>query len=548
MAITARSPAGRQEPGTKPRPGGPEELAGSGELGSSSTTKWLVLGVAVMGTFMSVLDATVVNIALPKLMAVFSADVHLAEWVLTGYLLALASTIPVTGFLTDRYGSKRMYMVTVWLFTIGSALCAAAWNIETLIIFRILQGLGGGMIQPLAMSIVLRAFTPRERGMAMSVFGIPVMLAPVLGPTLGGYLIEHVDWRTVFTINIPVGILAIAAAKLVLKETPLQRGQRLDVIGLLLVSLGTAILLLGIANAPVDGWGDPYVVVEIALGLVMLLAFIVVELQISEPLLDLRLFGSLSFSTAISVTLVLQVCVFGGMFLLPLFLQNLRGMGPTETGMMLVPQALSVAATMPLAGWLFARVGPAMLITPGMIAVAFATYKLGTLSMDMSDSSIMLLLALRGAGMGLTFMPATTAAMNSVALQKMARATGMTNALQRICASFGTAVMATLLQTRQDFHYAMLSQLVTPNSRPVMQLMGRMKTAAEQHAMTALQAKHLGLAALFRYVQQTATILSFQDAFLITSAICVPGIIAALFVRDARRVQPGGPAAATIVE
>src|SRR5579884_1404444 len=220
---------------------------------AADSHKWWVLGVIVMGSFMSILDSTVVNIALPKLMSVFSADVHGAQWVLTSYLLALAIVIPLTGYLDETFGGKRIYMITLGLFTIASALCGLSWSLTVLIVFRIIQGLGGGLIQPLGMSLLLREFRPEERGTALGFFGIPLMLGPAVGPILGGFLVQYVDWRFIFYINLPVGILAVIACSRFLREDTLHPGRKLDAWGVGLVGFGSAVLLYGIDNGPTDG-------------------------------------------------------------------------------------------------------------------------------------------------------------------------------------------------------------------------------------------------------------------------------------------------------
>src|SRR5713226_9702108 len=212
---------------------------------ADNSHKWWVLGVVVMGVFMSILDSTVVNIALPKLIAVFSTDVHGAQWVLTSYLLALAVVIPMTGYLQETFGGKRVYIITITLFTLASMLCGIAWNLNSMIAFRILQGLGGGLIMPLGMSLLLREFRPEERGTALGIFGIPLMMGPAIGPTLGGYLVQYVDWRFIFYINVPIGVIAVIAASRVLRDTVRGARQRLDIWGVVLVCIGSASLLLG---------------------------------------------------------------------------------------------------------------------------------------------------------------------------------------------------------------------------------------------------------------------------------------------------------------
>ena len=507
---------------------------------ASDTHKWWVLGIVVLGTFMSILDSTVVNIALPKLISVFSTDVHGAQWVLTAYLLALAIVIPLTGYLQETYGGKRIYMITVALFTIASALCGFAWSLNVMIFFRVLQGLGGGLIMPLGMSLLLREFRPEERGTALGIFGIPVMLGPAIGPTLGGYLVQYVDWRFIFFINIPIGIFAVFAASRVLRETPRQNTGKLDVWGVALVALGSGSLLLGIGNGPAEGWNSPAVVGEIVIGLAALIAFVVVELRTKQPLLELRLFQSYNFSLSVFVTLIVQVALFGAIFLLPLFLQTLRGMGAMETGMLLIPQALTVAVVMPIAGRIYDRFGARVLLITGMTLLAYSTYRFHTLSLTTSNQEIIGNLILRGLGMGLAMMPAMTSSMNAVPRQLIPRATALTNALQRIAGSFGTAIMATVLTTRQTFQFAVAAQTVTATS-PGVQL-----TLAQAHLLPGLQhlsaaaTQQLGVRLLTGQVASLAAVHAIDDTFFVAALFCIPAIAVSFFIRGQKAVRAVG--------
>lgn len=506
---------------------------------ATDSHRWWVLGVVVMGSFMSILDSTVVNIALPKLMAVFATDVHGAQWVLTSYLLALAVVIPLTGYLDETFGGKKMYMLTLALFTAASALCGLSWSLNVMIFFRVLQGLGGGLIQPLGMSILLREFRPEERGTALGVYGIPLMLAPAIGPTLGGYLVQFVDWRFIFYINVPIGILAVIAASRVLHEAATRHDQKLDLWGIALVGLGSAALLLGIGNGPADGWGSPAVVLEIIIGVVALVAFVVVELSVEQPLLQLRLLKSFTFSMALSITLIVQIGLFGATFLLPLFLQNLRGLGAMETGLLLIPQALTVALIMPISGRLFDRFGPRVLLVPGMALLAYATYRFHTLSLDTSNGEIIADLMIRGVGMGMAMMPATTAAMNAVPRSLIPRATALTNALQRISGSFGTAIMATILTARQTYQFAQTAQTVTPANPMVQFALGRVHAWAALQHLPGTAADQLGLQLLYQQVALTAAVKSFDDTFLVAAVICVPAAFIAFFIGNPAKKTSG---------
>lgn len=508
--------------------------------------KWWVLGVVVMGTFMSILDSTVVNIALPKFMSVFSADVHSVQWVLTAYLLALAVVIPLTGYVDETLGGKRMYMLSLALFTAASALCGLSWSLNVLIFFRILQGLGGGLIQPLGMSLLLREFRPEERGTALGFFGIPTMLAPALGPILGGYFVQYVDWRFIFYINVPIGIVAVIAVSRILRNAPLHHDRQLDVKGLALVSIGSAALLIGIDNGPTDGWGSTEVVLELLVGLVCLAGFVVVELTREQPLLELRLFQRINFSTAVFVTLIIQVGLFGAMFLLPVFLENLQGLGAMETGLLWLPQSIAVALIMPISGRIFDRFGPTIVLVPGIALLVYATYLFSFLSLGTSQTQVVEILIIRGAGMGLAMMPATTAAMNATPHHLIPRATALTSVIQRIAGSFGAAIMATELTDRQNYQFAAISQSVTwlrpgvdlgvAHIQALMQLQGLSVAAAHQTAILSL----------YQMVSMDAAVQGFDDTFHFAALICIPAILAAFLVRNTksegsgRRAMVGG--------
>jgi EmrB/QacA subfamily drug resistance transporter len=512
---------------------------------AADSHKWWVLGVIVIGSFMSILDSTVVNIALPKLMSVFSTDVHGAQWVLTSYLLALAIVIPLTGYVDETFGGKRVYMITVALFTGASALCGLSWSLSTLIFFRIVQGLGGGLIQPLGMSLLLREFRPEERGTALGFYGIPIMLAPAIGPTFGGYLVQYVDWRFIFFINVPIGIFAVTAASRILHEAPRRHNQKLDAWGIALVGIGSALLLLGIDNGPTDGWGSTSVVLEILVGALCLAGFVVVELVTEQPLLELRLFRSVNFSTAIFVTLVVQIGLFGATFLLPVFLQDLRGLGAMETGMLVIPQAITVALIMPISGRIFDRFGPTVVLVPGIALLTYATYLFANLNLNTSNLEIIEVLLVRGVGMGLAMMPATTAAMNAVPRHLLPRATALANALQRISGSFGTAIMATVLTTRQTFQFATLSQTVTPFSPGAQMTMSHARAFMSAFHLPAAATEQLSALLLYQAVATSAAVRAFDDTFYFAALVCIPAIFAAFLVRNTRSGGAGGPTVMT---
>jgi DHA2 family multidrug resistance protein len=334
---------------------------------------WQALIVISMGMFMVVLDTTIVNIALPRITTVFGASVDQAQLVLTGYMLALAVVMPTTAYLSQRVGTKRLYLFTLVMFTLGSLLCGLAWSLPTLILARVLQGLGGGMIQPLGGAMLFRITPPERRGAVMGMFALPVMVAPILGPTLGGYLVEYVDWRWVFFLNLPVGALALFLGSLLLRETPTRAGVPFDLFGFALAATFSSAALLAMNDAPDVGWSDPGVVVKLWVAAASLVVFIWWELRTPEPLLNLRLFALPAFSVGAVVNFVTTFGLFGAIFLLPLFLQNVRGLGAMETGLLLFPQALASGVTVVLSGRLYDRFGARPLVILGLLVLATST-------------------------------------------------------------------------------------------------------------------------------------------------------------------------------
>src|SRR5438067_3234134 len=328
--------------------------------------KWQVLLCTVVGTFMVMLDQTVVNIALPKITTVFGVGVHETQLVVTSYMLALAVIMPATGFLSDTFGTKRMYMITMALFTSGSLLYGLPWNNTSLVAFRVIQGLGGGMMSPLGMTMLFQVVPPQQRNTIMGFFGLPLMLAPVLGPTLGGYIVEYIDWRVIFTLNVPIGAIGLFLGFTLLRETRTLPGLKFDLRGFVLSAVGFIAILLGLSDAATDGWTSVTVLTRFAIGGVALAAWVWVELTDDHPLLDLSLFKIPVFTLAALVSFVLTVGMFGGMLVLPLFLQNLRGLGAAESGLILVSQVLPMTVIMPLIGRVVDKVGARAVILTGL--------------------------------------------------------------------------------------------------------------------------------------------------------------------------------------
>jgi DHA2 family multidrug resistance protein len=492
--------------------------------------KWLVMICTIFGTFMTMLDSTIVNIALPRITSVFGVSVDQGQLVITSYMLALAVIMPATGYLSDTFGTKRLFLITMALFTGGSLLCGLAWNNTSLIAFRVIQGLGGGMMSPLGMTMLFKAVPVRERNSIMGIYGLPLILAPVLGPTVGGYLVEYVDWRVIFTLNVPIGIVGILLGSAWLRETERIKGLKFDLRGFLLSAVGFSALLLGLSDAGTDGWTSPGILARFAIGGVCLVAWVWVELTDDQPLLELRLFKDRTFALAMLVNFVLTVGMFGGQLLVPLFLQSFRGLGAAETGLITMTQALAMLPMMPLVGRLADRFGTRTILLVGLPLVAISMWQFSGLTLDTSDSQLRLWLAARGITMGLVMMPAMTAALNTVPHELTSRGSSLTNVMRQVFGSFGTAIFVTLLQSRQTFHASVLVQGVTSANYTLQQTLGQVQQWVLTQGGSAAQAQADGLAAVMRQLQLTAAVQSFDDVFMVAALITLLALVPAIFI------------------
>src|SRR5579863_601622 len=406
----------------------------------------MVATVVVLGAIMSILDTTVVNVAINTLAARFHTTLPTIQWVATGYTLALATVIPLSGWIADRFGTKRLYMGSIAMFVLGSCLSGLAWSSATIILFRILQGLGGGMVMPAGMTILTRAAGPGRLGRVMAIMGVPMLLGPILGPIIGGWLVTDVSWRWIFFINLPIGIVALVLASRILPRDVAQHSQRLDVVDLLLVSPGLALTIYGLAESSSSGgFGTPKVLVPLFAGILLLCAFVWHALRTPEPLIELHLFKNRAFSTS-SMSLVLMcISVFGAFLLLPLYFQAVRGVSPLMAGVLLAPQGLGSMITMPIAGQLSDRIGSGRIVPFGLIGVLAAVLWLTQIGAHTSWAAICIDLFVFGLGMGFAMMPIYTGAMQSIKPVMAAHASTALNILQQTGASIGTAVMSVLL-------------------------------------------------------------------------------------------------------
>ncbi len=412
--------------------------------------KWIVGIVFVFGLFMDLLDMTIVNVAIPKLAEIHSATTTQVQWVVTGYLLSLAVFIPVSGWLGDRFGTKRIFMTALFFFTAASLGCGLSWSLESLIAFRVLQGIGGGMLTPVGTAMLYRAFPPHERAKASAILMIPMVVAPASGPVLGGYLVEYVDWRMIFLINIPVGVLGFAFAGLFLKEERQPSPGRLDIPGLLLAASGLATLMYALAEAGTNGLSDAKVLVFGAVGIVLLTIFTIVEIRTEEPMIQMRLFKNKLFATANAVQMVGFAGLMGGLFLLPLMLQSpaTKGLGAFDSGLTTFPQAIGVVVMVQLAGRTYSTDGPRRMMILGLAGVTVTTAAFAFITVGTSLWWIRGIMFTRGCFFSFMLVSLQTATFATISPQLMGRASAISNAGRQVGASFGVALLATVLTNR----------------------------------------------------------------------------------------------------
>jgi EmrB/QacA subfamily drug resistance transporter len=407
---------------------------------------WRIAIVVILGAIMSVLDTTIVNVALDDLSKDLHSSLPSIQWVVTGYMLALAAVIPITGWAARRFGARKLYMISLVCFTVGSALCGLAWSSGSLVAFRVLQGVGGGMLLPIGQMILVRAAGPAALPRVMAAIGVPIILAPVFGPTIGGLLLEHAGWQWIFLVNVPIGVVALTTAiKLLPRDVPEDAGS-LDAIGLGLVATGLVGLTYGLAQSGTAGsLTAASVLIPGLLGIVLITAFVLRALRIPAPLLDVRLYANRAFAAASVTTFCLGAALFGAMILMPLYFQTVRGESAVTTGLLLMPQGIGAAIAMRLSARATERWGGGLTALGGGLLTVVATVPFVLIGGGTSYWLIGAAMVFRGLGIGLSMMPSMTAAFAVLRPEQISHATPQLNVLQRVGGSMGTAILSVVL-------------------------------------------------------------------------------------------------------
>jgi EmrB/QacA subfamily drug resistance transporter len=492
--------------------------------------KWKIVLVAISGTFMMMIDATIVNIALPHMLAVFNDTIDKMQFITSAYLMAMAVSAPLATYLMSKFGVKRIYVGSLVLFLAGSMLCGISWNTNSLIIFRILQGLSCGVLMPLAMTLIFTNVPPEGRGTAMGIFGIPMVLAPAIGVTLGGYLVEYIDWRWCFFVNVPVVILAVIISVIWIKDTSKNATLPLDIKGFILAALGFGTLLYALTYAPSWGWDDIRTLGLLGISLLSLIFWIVVEFRVKVPLLDLRVFKFKGYSLGTFLSFVTTMGLYSAMLLLPLFLQSVRGLGAFQAGLLMIPQAVGSMFGTLIGGRFYDKLGARPPTIIGLLLTGYITWQLSGLDVTTPNSTFMTLIAFRGLGIGLCMMPVMTFSLAEVPVALTSAASTINNVLRAVFGGLATAIFASLLSSYEKFNLAVLLQTVTPDSGSTLRVMSTAQVYLQQAGMSLQAARAESIALLYQMTAIRAFVLAFDKVFIIGAIILFIGVIPALFL------------------
>lgn len=489
--------------------------------------KWWVMLVVMIGMIMAMLDSSIVNVSIPTIMADFGSNIADIEWVVTAYMLAFAVLMPLTVWLRDRVGHKILFTSALLLFTVGSLLCGLAWNLPSLIVFRVLQALGGGAMNPTGMAMIADVFDPKERGKAMGFFGMGIIVGPAIGPTLGGFLTATFGWRSIFLVNLPIGIIAAMLAwEILLHDRPHGKKHRsFDIWGFTFLTIFLLSFLLGVSKGEAEGWTSTYILTCFALAVFGFFGFLVTESLVREKIMDIGLFRYPVFSVTMLLTAVRSMALFGGVFLLPLFLQQLQGLSAIQSGLILLPGSLMIAVMMPIIGWLSDKSSPRFLTIIGLLIMAYSMYMYRDISIYMSTWDVIWPTMIRGVGMALLMAPIMMLALNSVPRWKAGMASSMQAIIMQVGGATGIAILSTILDNRTKFHMNTIGATIKANSPTFLMVMqglqGRIHDLGFSHTGSMIAARTF----LAKRIYVASASFAFQDAFVFATGMILFSLI-----------------------
>jgi DHA2 family multidrug resistance protein len=485
---------------------------------------WIIAISVMLGTFMEVLDTTVVNVSLPHIAGSLSATPDEATWVLTSYLVSNAIVLPLTGWLANQFGRRRILLISVTGFTFFSFLCGIAPNLPALIIFRIFQGATGGGLQPLSQAILLEAFPPEQRGKAMAFWALGIVVAPMLGPVLGGWITDSYSWRWLFYINLPIGVAAVIMASLFIFDPPyIRRGQGgVDYWGIGFLALGIGALQVMLDKGQEEDWfASHFIMVLMVLAICGLLFFVIREVMTRNPVVHLRVFKVRTYTTGVFLMTVLGFVLYGSTVLIPLWLQTLMGYSALEAGMAMLPRGMGSFLFMPIVGILMNKIEPRKLLAAGLVICAYSLYLLSRLNLNAGYWDIFWPQLLQGSSLGLLFVPLTTVTNDPIPRHEMGNATSLFNLMRNIGASIGIASVTTIVARHTQAHTNDLTQFISALNPAARATFESMKNMFMSRGMDATTASNQAYAAMFGMVQQQAAMMSYIDAFFLLAILFI---------------------------
>jgi len=505
--------------------------------------KWLVTLTVMTGALMGALDMSIVNVALPHIRGSLGASVEEVAWVATGYMLSNVITMPVVALLASRIGRKRFYILSVALFTCASMLCGLAWDLTSMVAFRILQGIGGGALLPLAQAILRETFPAKEQAKAMSIYGLGIILGPAFAPTLGGWLTDNYSWPWIFFINVPVGVLNVLLIMRFIEDPPylVREKGKIDVSGLFLVALGLGALQVMLEKGGQKDWFASNFIVYLAVASCLgLLFFVIRELTTDAPAVNLRIMKDINFSSGTFLSAVLGLGLFASLFVLPLFLQQLLGYPAFDSGMAVIPRSIGMGVAMPVTGRLYNRAGPKLLIAIGLFINGIAFFQLSHLSLAVGYWDIFVPQVLQGIGSGFIFVSLSTAVLSTIERPLMTAASGLYNVIRQIFGTVGIALAATLLTRGETYYHALLTEQVTAfsdaASESVRQLSGFLSSQGMDASGTGFEA----LKILDGVVTRQASMLAYNHVYFLIGLVYLCSIPLAVLIKDPRRARGAG--------
>lgn len=505
--------------------------------------KWLVALTVMIPTLIEIIDTSVVNVALDHIRGSLSAGIDESTWSITSYLVSNAIIIPMTGWLSRFFGRKRYLIISITMFTISSFLCGAAWSLQSLIFFRILQGIGGGALQPLSQSILLETFPPRQHGIAMAVFGVGIMFGPIVGPLLGGWITDNWSWHWIFFINVPIGILSIFLTMLVITDPPYMTKAKLkiDYWGLALLALGLGCLQIVLDKGQQENWfSSPFIFWMSIISAISLIAFVVVELYAESPVVNLRAFKNISFSTGNLIMFMGFFNLFASIVLLPIYLQTLMGYTAFLAGFVLGPGGMATLISLPVAGNLVNRVNPKFLLAFGIIVNAYATYLMSNFNLYADFGTVIWPRIVLGVGMGFFFIPLTTMTMSGIRKEDMGNASAIYNLLRNLGGSFGVAFVTTILSRRAQFHQNRLVEHLTPFDSNYQIFAEQSRGFLEHRGVQESVSGQGALGIMYKELLRQSSMQSFNDAFFLVCILMLCIVPLVFFMRRGEAgIAPG---------